>query len=76
MTIKHVSVMVNEVMNILNPKDGGIYVDGTFKQAIGTKRVVNGEEIKYSQIFMIFLHLRKFIPVINHDTTGLRDAIW
>ena len=30
MTIKHVSVMVNEVMNILNPKDGGIYVDGTF----------------------------------------------
>lgn len=32
MSLEHVSVMTNEVVSGLNPRNGGIYVDGTFGQ--------------------------------------------
>ncbi len=38
---EHIPVMVNEVIDVLSPRDGGIYVDGTFGRGGYSKAILN-----------------------------------
>ena len=51
--------LVGPVSNLEKMNGKRIYVDGKFTQAIGTKKVRDGETTKYGQILMICTKLEK-----------------
>ena len=66
---QHISVLLNEVLNFLNPKDSKIYFDGTFGGGGYTKAILNAANCK-----MVACDRDEYVlPIANEMQTIFQD---